>query len=295
MQALHGAFASGLLPGPQTASRLGLLLVASAAAHAVALGSLPKWMSGVAPGVATLQSRTLKASLRPAPVTAPAAPAAAMPEVPASPPSVPLAGPSPATAPPIAGPGAPRVAAAPAQAAPPPATPPDPGPAPPPVPAAAPAAGPVVAPVASPGPPAKVPAPDPNPRRGSELAAPGAKGPLAGPSYLQLKEVDQRPAPITRIEPVYPPEAGQAEGRVVVRLLINEDGGIDKIEIVAAEPPGLFERATIDAFGSARYQPALKSNVRVKSQITFEIRFFREDAPPSPGALPPMRPTGPPG
>ncbi len=291
MQALQGAFASGLLPWPQTAARLGLLLAASVAAHAVALGSLPKWMSGVAPGAATLQSRALKASLRPVAVTLAATPGAVATEAPPPSPSVPVAGPSPATAPPVAAPAAPRVMATPAPVA----QGPIPSPVPAPVPAAAPVAGPVVAPVASAGPPAKVPVPDPAPRRGSELAAPGAKGPLFGPSYLQLKEVDRRPAPITRIEPVYPPEAGQAEGRVVVRLLINEDGGIDKIEIVSADPPGLFEQATMDAFGSARYQPALKSNVRVKSQITFEIRFLREDAPPSPGALPPMRPTGPPG
>lgn len=130
-------------------------------------------------------------------------------------------------------------------------------------------------------------------RPGSQLATPGATGPLPGPRYLLLKEVDQRPAPITRIDPAYPPEAGGSEGRVVVRLLISDEGAIDRIEIVSAEPPGLFERATLEAFGTARYQPALKSNVRVPSQLTFEVRFNPEEASPPADRLPPPVPTGP--
>ena len=251
MHALPGAFASGLLPWPQTLRRLGLLLAVSVALHALALGALPGLMSGVAPETAAVQSKILRATLRPAP-SLPAPPAAAFAPAPLVPAATPPASSGPATpGEPASGPQAPRALP-------------------------------------------KPPAPVPPTRTGSELAPAHASGPLSGPRYFSLSELERRPAPITRIEPVYPPEAGTAEGKVVITLLINENGGIDKVSIVSAEPPGVFERAATEAFVNARYQPALKWNQRVKSQITFEVRFLREDAPPSPDKLPPMVPTGPP-
>ena len=287
MEALRGAIAAGLLPWPQTRARLALLLAVSLAAHLGAVGALPRLMAGVSPGTSATPSRVIRVALRPA--TSQAAP------TPVAEPSTPIVAPAP-TLPPVAASPTPAVTTVPRPAerpSPAPATttaPQAPGPAN----EASPSTGPAVAPLPVAGPPAKGPVPDPKPRQGSELAARDADGPLSGPRYLQLKEVDQRPAPITHINPVYPPEAGYVEGRVVVRLLINENGGIDRIEIVSADPPGFFERPTLDAFGNARYQPALKSNVRVKSQMTFEVRYVREDAPPSPDRLPPPIPTGPP-
>ncbi len=69
--------------------------------------------------------------------------------------------------------------------------------------------------------------------------------------------------------------------------------GVVGVPAAAGVDGSVFERAATEAFTKARYQPALKWNQRVKSQITFEVRFFREDAPPSPDKLPPMVPTGP--
>lgn len=287
MLALHGALAAGLLPWPQTRARLALLVAASLAAHLGAVAALPRLMSGVSPGTSAAPSQVLRVALRPSTALQVVAPAAESPSsnaalAPAVPPVVPSQTPAPTVAPsPAARPSPPPSSAT-------------PSPSPARAAETASSTGPAVAAVPVAGPPAKGSVQDPKPRQGSELAARDAEGPLSGPRYLQLKEVDQRPAPITHINPVYPPEAGQVEGRVVVRLLISENGGIDRIEIVSADPPGLFERATLDAFGNARYQPALKSNVRVKSQMTFEVRFVREDAPPAPDRLPPPVPTGPP-
>ncbi len=302
MDALRGALAAGLLPWPQTRARLLVLLAASLVAHLGAAAALPKLMAGVSPGTSAQASRVIRVSLRPAaaPVAVPpsdARPAPTAPEAPGTTPppqQLPTAARTPVASLPIA-PSTATATASPAPAAP-PAVPPQVAPVVP-APAAhatAASTGPAVSPTPLAGPPAKAPVSDARPRQGSELAPRDADGPLSGPRYLHMKEVDQRPAPVTHINPVYPPEAGQLEGRVVVRLLINENGGIDRIEIVSADPPGFFERPTLDAFGGARYQPALKSNVRVKSQMTFEVKFLRDDTIPSPDRLPPPIPTGPP-
>lgn len=299
MDALRGALAAGLLPWPQTRARLVVLLAASLAAHLGTVAALPKLMAGVSPGTSTHASRVIRVSVRPA-----AAPVAGLPSE-ARP--APLAPEAPAAAPPpprplptavrtrVASPQVATETASPSPAAapsgPPLFAPVVPARA---VSATAASTGPAVSPVPLAGPPAKGPQSEARPRQGSELAPRDAGGPLSGPRYLNMKEVDQRPAPVTHINPVYPPEAGQLEGRVVVRLLIDENGGIDRIEIVSAEPPGWFERPTLEAFGNARYQAALKSNVRVKSQLTFEVKYAREEAPPSPDRLPPPVPTGPP-
>lgn len=266
MHALRGVFASGLLPWwPQTVARLALLLVVSAALHAWGLKSLSRWMSGVSPGIAAAPAKVvLRAQVRQLP--APSAPTAA------TAPGAPSAFPPPFIAAGPFSPGPPSPFAS------------EPAPFLPATTNTGPRAG--DSPVAGPpAPAAPVPPPaEPPKARGSELAPADAKGPLPAPTYLHATEVDRRPAPVTRIEPKYPPEAGNAEGKVVVRLLLDEEGRIDRIEIVSAEPPGLFERAALEAFGSARYQPALWRGMRVKSQITFEVKFLREDAEPAPEA-----------
>jgi len=301
--AIRGALAAGLLPWPQTRLRLALLLAASLAVHMAAVAALPRLMSGVSPGHSAHPARVIRVSLRPAaaPDVPSPLPTQAGPPASSTPASLAtLAVPSRPSASATAG-GTPTAAAASVPpTATPPATPPAslaapvPQPVAPAVASTSASTGPVTSPAPVAGPPARAPVADPIPRQGSELAPRDATGPLAGPRYLSLKEVDQRPAPITRIEPAYPPEAGQREGRVVVRLLISENGDIDLIEIVSADPPGYFERATLEAFGNARYMPALKSNYRVKSQLTFEVRFLRDDTLPSPDRLPPPIPTGPP-
>ena len=70
---------------------------------------------------------------------------------------------------------------------------------------------------------------------------------------------------------------------MVLRLLISEHGAVDKIEIVRASPPGLFEAAALAAFGSARYSPGFLGGTPVKSQIMFEVEFAPQnrDSPAS--------------
>lgn len=94
------------------------------------------------------------------------------------------------------------------------------------------------------------------------------------PAYLSGSQLDPGPRPLDDIEPVFPAEAGQQQGQVVLRILVNEAGVVDNVAIVRSSPPGLFERSAADAFAAARFSPGRVLGIAVKSQITIEVDFI---------------------
>ena len=106
--------------------------------------------------------------------------------------------------------------------------------------------------------------------RQSAFALPGV---IAAPRYLPADELDVRPQIRSHVEPAFPPDANVSEGRVVLRLLINESGAVDKAVVVHADPPGPFELAAVEAFSPAQFSPGRKGGVAVKSAVTLELRF----------------------
>ena len=111
------------------------------------------------------------------------------------------------------------------------------------------------------------------PGAGLRHAAASSSGVAAGPRYLPAEELDERPLIRSPVEPVFPPDAPVASGRVVLRLLINEAGAVDEAAAVRAAPPGVFDAAAVEAFASARFTPGRKDGVAVKSALTLELRF----------------------
>ena len=93
--------------------------------------------------------------------------------------------------------------------------------------------------------------------------------------YFASSEVDRKAEPIEIAPLVYPEDAylRRLNGKVTLRLFINEAGSIDSIDILAADPPGLFDQAAIDAVLATRFRPALLLTRPVKSVKTIEIRF----------------------
>ena len=96
----------------------------------------------------------------------------------------------------------------------------------------------------------------------------------AAPDYLLGATLDPGPQPIGDIEPEYPSSANLQEGTVVIRVLISDTGRVDNVAVVRSAPPGLFEVATLEAFGKAQFMPARAAGVAVKSQITVEVHFL---------------------
>lgn len=106
---------------------------------------------------------------------------------------------------------------------------------------------------------------------GSALALPS--GIALAPRYYPVEELDERPLIRTPVQPVFPPDAPVASGRVVLRLLINETGAVDESSVVRAAPPGAFDAAAVEAFATARFTPGRKDGVAVRSALTVELRF----------------------
>jgi protein TonB len=93
--------------------------------------------------------------------------------------------------------------------------------------------------------------------------------------YFASAEVDQKAEPIDVAPLIYPEEAylRRIPGRVTLRVFLDETGAIDGIDVLAAEPPGMFEQAAVDAVLATRFSPALLFSRPVKNVKTVEIKF----------------------
>lgn len=118
-----------------------------------------------------------------------------------------------------------------------------------------------------------------------KTASPAQAQPAARPAsqYFLARELDVRPAPRERIDPVYPNDAflRNVAGRVLVRLFLDETGTVEKTLILQAEPPGYFEEAVEKAFKGARFTPAMKYGRPVKAQVVLEVRYDSPLPPPA--------------
>jgi periplasmic protein TonB len=101
--------------------------------------------------------------------------------------------------------------------------------------------------------------------------------PLPAPRYYLASELDRSPVPLQPVEPESPAEAGATEGAVVLRVRIDERGGIDDVAVVRAQPQNLFDKAAVAAFDRARFSPGIRHAVPVKSQILVEVQFRNPD------------------
>ncbi len=135
--------------------------------------------------------------------------------------------------------------------------------------------------------PATITPPPPMPAPPASAAAPGrdAPGPaldvplLADSRYYTAKELDVQPSALRRPEPVYPSRAEEqgVAGRVVIRLHLEADGGIGRIEVVSVTPGGaygeMFRKATLDSLKATRFRPAQRNGQPVRAVVEIPIVF----------------------
>lgn len=93
------------------------------------------------------------------------------------------------------------------------------------------------------------------------------------PDYATSNHLDQPPVPLTDVEPVYPDGGIGQQGTVVLRLLINEQGNVEKAVVLSAFPKEIFDLAASTAFEKAKFSPGRLLGVPVKSQLTIEVKF----------------------
>ena len=92
---------------------------------------------------------------------------------------------------------------------------------------------------------------------------------------LSLKEVDQPPRPIRKVEPEYPLLARQlgTGGKVVVKFLVKADGNVARASVVEAEPRGIFEESALDAISKWQFKPGRFRGNAVATWVVLPIKF----------------------
>lgn len=90
-------------------------------------------------------------------------------------------------------------------------------------------------------------------------------------------EVDKAPALISQLKPAYPELAKLAgiEGKVFLKLLIDENGNVEKAK-VEKSVKDMLDEAALTAAKSAKFSPALLNDKPVKVWVVLPIAFKLE-------------------
>lgn len=86
--------------------------------------------------------------------------------------------------------------------------------------------------------------------------------------------------PLVNIQPQYPTRAAQRgiEGWCQVAFTVTETGGVEDVRVVDADPPGMFDQASIRAAQRFRFQPRVVNGEAVPvPNVQYVFRFQLED------------------
>ena len=94
-------------------------------------------------------------------------------------------------------------------------------------------------------------------------------------SVMTEDAVDSKPRPTRRAAAPYPARARAkgVTGFVTMSLLINERGGVDRVKVLRADPPGVFEETAQTAIRNWQFEPATYGGEPVKVWANQTIRF----------------------
>jgi protein TonB len=85
--------------------------------------------------------------------------------------------------------------------------------------------------------------------------------------------LSDKPVEIKRVNPVYPELAKKAgiEGTVVVKVLVNTKGDVEKVEVLKSHP--LLDEAAIDAAKQFKFKPGKQRDKFVKVWVSIPFNF----------------------
>lgn len=105
---------------------------------------------------------------------------------------------------------------------------------------------------------------------------------LAGCNAASTKPAaaDREAAAVTRVPPVWPRDSliTGVSGRVQLKATVTAEGRVVEVQVVASDPPGLFDQAAIEAFSQWRFDPKREAGVPVASKVEQTISFVLEDS-----------------
>jgi outer membrane biosynthesis protein TonB len=96
--------------------------------------------------------------------------------------------------------------------------------------------------------------------------------------YYLGTEVDIRVGARDDVDPQYPVAALAAGlgGRVIILLLVNERGGVDRKETLLADP-AIFEPYAYETIRNVRWAPAVRQGENVKGVLMLDFRYRIDD------------------
>ncbi|MBM3392564.1 MAG: TonB family protein [Betaproteobacteria bacterium] len=96
-------------------------------------------------------------------------------------------------------------------------------------------------------------------------------------NYLTAADLDKKPEAIGEVPLAYPAELPLVRhGSVMLILLIDEEGKVDKVLVEAASTPTELANLASRAFATARFKPGMRGNQAVKSRMRIEVTFEGE-------------------
>lgn len=113
----------------------------------------------------------------------------------------------------------------------------------------------------------------------SSSAGSAANAPAAGlPApeiYYRGREVDDRAEALNSTDVEYPADALSARlsGNVTLRLAIDHLGVLREVQVVQAQPPGVFDAAATKAARTLKFKPAMRYGMAVGSIKLIEVPF----------------------
>jgi hypothetical protein len=104
------------------------------------------------------------------------------------------------------------------------------------------------------------------------------------PRYFNASELERRPIALLPIDPVIPQPAPKHASLVVLAVLINETGNVDRVVPLTDNPGNPFRESAVAAFSRARFAPGLRNGAPVKSRMLVEVTFegAKDDSPSAP-------------
>lgn len=98
---------------------------------------------------------------------------------------------------------------------------------------------------------------------------------IRDPTYYAARFLDEYPRPLSPVEPRYPVQAARdaVTGKVTLLLLIDENGVVNEISVVEANPEAIFDEAALAAFRGVRFAPARKDGRAVRSRVLITVGF----------------------
>ena len=112
-------------------------------------------------------------------------------------------------------------------------------------------------------------------------SAPPTPTPDSKARGVTTEEVEQWAAQIMEN---YPTDALRLDiqGTVGVRVLVNETGGVDSVEVVESSGYAAFDSAAVRGSADLRFEPARRGDDRVRVWAQVPVRFSKKPRPGTP-------------